>query len=89
MLTKLLWLTAVKTEDKTLLYYLPYLGIILKLLFNLMLVTLCLLIITTLRRKKFPPGVKPKGSVPCSQDPATGPYAQPNESSPHLPSLFP
>jgi hypothetical protein len=30
-----------------------------------------------------------EGSVPCSQDPATGPYAEPDESSPHLSTLFP
>jgi hypothetical protein len=30
-----------------------------------------------------------EGSLSCSQDPATGPYLEPDESSPHLPNLFP
>jgi hypothetical protein len=28
-------------------------------------------------------------SLPCSQQPATGPYAEPDESIPHLRILFP
>jgi hypothetical protein len=30
-----------------------------------------------------------KGSLPCSQEPATGSYSYPDESSPNLHSLFP
>jgi hypothetical protein len=29
-----------------------------------------------------------KGSLPCSQQPATGPYPKPDASNPHLPTLF-
>jgi hypothetical protein len=29
-----------------------------------------------------------EGSLPCSQDPATGPYTEPDESNPHLPTLL-
>jgi hypothetical protein len=33
--------------------------------------------------------MEPKGAVPCSQQPATGPYTKPDESSSHLPTTFP
>jgi len=29
------------------------------------------------------------GQLPCSQGPTTGPYSEPDASSPHLPTLFP
>jgi hypothetical protein len=33
--------------------------------------------------------MEPEGSLPCSQQPATGPYTKPDESDPHPPTLFP
>jgi hypothetical protein len=31
----------------------------------------------------------PEGSLPYSQEPATGPYPESDKSGPHLPTLFP
>jgi hypothetical protein len=33
--------------------------------------------------------MEPEGSLPCSQEPATRPYSEPNESNPHHQTLFP
>jgi hypothetical protein len=32
--------------------------------------------------------MEPVGSLPCSQVPTTGPYPEPNDSSPYTPILF-
>jgi hypothetical protein len=33
--------------------------------------------------------MEPEGSLPCSQQPATGLYPKPDASIPHVPTLFP
>jgi hypothetical protein len=33
--------------------------------------------------------MEPESSLPCSQEPAIGPYSEPDEFSPHSPILFP
>jgi hypothetical protein len=33
--------------------------------------------------------MEPDGSLPCSQEPAIGPYPDPDVSIPHFPTLFP
>jgi hypothetical protein len=35
-----------------------------------------------------PPFIETEGSLPCSQQPATGPCPEPDESSAQLPTLF-
>jgi hypothetical protein len=32
--------------------------------------------------------MKPEGSLSCWQEPASGPYPEPDESSPYIPMLF-
>jgi hypothetical protein len=38
--------------------------------------------------QEIPRLMEPKDSVPCSQEPATGPCPEPDESTPHPPTLF-
>jgi len=38
--------------------------------------------------QEIPPSMEPKGSLPCSQQPANGLYTNPEEHSPHFPNLF-
>jgi hypothetical protein len=39
-------------------------------------------------RDNFLPFMETEDSLPCSQESATGPYPEPDESSPHILSLF-
>jgi len=50
-------------------------------------VLLKMLIITQLVKKLL--FLELEGSLPCSQEPSTGPYLESDASSPHLPILFP
>jgi hypothetical protein len=38
--------------------------------------------------KKFPLFLEPESSLPLSTQPATGPYSEPHEFSPHTPLIF-
>jgi len=46
-------------------------------------------LIVTQLDKKFAHFMEPEGSLPCSQQPATGPFPEQDESSPHPPTEFP
>jgi len=39
--------------------------------------------------QEIPPFLEYEGSLPCSQQPATGHYPKPDASSPHFHMLFP
>jgi len=36
-----------------------------------------------------PPFMETECSLPCSQEPVTGPYPESNDSSAHIPNLYP
>jgi len=46
-------------------------------------------LVVTQMVRNFRPFTELKGSLPSSQEPATGPYCKPDVFSPHLPNLFP
>jgi hypothetical protein len=45
-------------------------------------------LIVTLLVKKFPLFMEPEISLPSSEELATGPYTEPDATSPHLSALF-
>jgi hypothetical protein len=41
------------------------------------------------KKKNSPPSMEHDGSLPSSQQPTNGPHPEPDEASPHPPTLFP